>query len=54
MVRQEICVFLYYYFLAVARALWDFSSPSRDQTPALDSESMESSQMDHQGIPRKI
>ena len=40
MVRQEICVFLYYYFLAVARALWDFSSPSRDQTPALDSASM--------------
>ena len=35
-------IYLYFYFLAMPRGLWDFSSPARDQIWALGSESAES------------
>ena len=34
--------FFFFQFLAVLYSLWDFSSPSRDQTQILGSEGMES------------
>ena len=39
---SQIKFLFYYLFLAAVRALWDFSSPTRDQTQALSREGSES------------
>ena len=41
----------FFFFFATPRSLWDLSSPTRDRTQALGSESAEFQPLDHQGIP---
>ena len=38
----NVVVLYLFIYLATARGLWDLTSPTRDRTPALGSESMES------------
>ena len=42
------------FLLAVPRGLQNLSSPTRDRTHALGSESAECQPLDHQGIPRAL
>ena len=44
---------MYNYFLAAPLSLWDFSSPTKDGTQTLGSESVESQPLTHQGTSEK-
>ena len=50
--RRYMDAFIYLFILKMflPRSLWDLSSPTRDQTQALGSESAKSYPLDHQGI----
>ena len=47
-----LTVLFIFIYLATLLALWDLSSPTRDQTRALSNESSEPQPVDHQGIPQ--
>ena len=48
---MNVHLILFILFFWPPRVTWAFSSMTRDWTPALGSESVESSPLDHQGIP---